>query len=300
MKFLRGKGGNMDSAYQYIQAVQQFAGAWVEELFQRARHPLESGKERRFIWPLAEVTAPHEELNKKASLAVRISTATWKAHMLFDQALRNYTSDFNNLYDKTAHVVSRNAIFEQHRSMEFDPSFVNAFMAMNKILTKMIVGTTEESAAYFTEKSGQLFTLGLSGNLEAIAQFWERQVAILDIVVHQNPAAMEAIRSEMGCRFDDQERYVKIAETPRAVLYQVLPVKKRVAVRKNGKPVIHKAPFILPESIIDLLPYEGLSYVGAFANSGTPTYFMHGKNIWDTAEAQVLSEALPNYNWVGM
>jgi hypothetical protein len=290
MKFLRDEGGNMDSAFQYMHAVQQSAGAWVEELFQRASHPLESGKERRFVWPLAEVAAPHEELNKKASLAVRISTATWRAHMLFDQALRNYTGDFNNLYDKTAQVINRNALFEQHKMMEFDPSFVHAFMEMHKILTKMIGGATEESTAYFTEKSGQLFAAVLSGNFEAIARFWERQVEILDIVVHQNPAAMEAIRSEMGCRFDDEERYIKITETSRAVLYQVLPIKKRVAVRKNGKPVIHKAPFILPESIIDLLPYEGLSYVGAFANSGTPTYFMHGKNIWDTAEAQVLSE----------
>jgi hypothetical protein len=280
----------MDSAFKYMQAVQQSAGAWVEELFQRASRPLESGKERRFVWPLAEVAAPHEELNKKASLAARISTATWRAHMLFDQALRHYTSDFNNLYGKTAQVVSRNALFEQHKAMEFDPSFVNAFMEMNNILTKMIGGATEESTAYFTEKSGQLFQSALSGNFEAIALFWERQVEILDIVVYQNPAAMEAIRSEMGCQFDDLSRYVNIAETPRAVLYQVLPLKPRVTVRKNGKPVIHKAPFILPESIIDLLPHEGLSYVGAFADSGTPTYFMHRKNIWDTPAAQVLSE----------
>ena len=128
------------------------------------------------------------------------------------------------------------------------------------------------------------------GDLEKVAEFWEGQVAILDIVVNQNPAAMKAIQPKLGCQFDDARRYVKVAETPRAVLYQVLPLKEGVVVRKNGKPIIHKAPFILPENIIDLLPYDGLSYVGAFANSGTPTYFMHIRDIADTAAVQVLTE----------
>ena len=281
----------MNFAHTYREALQRSAGAWVEELFQRARHPLEAGKERRFVWPLfTEVPASCEELNKNASVFTRIPTAMFMAHVLFEQALYNYMNDFGGLYHKTAEVIGRNALLEQHQVTAFDPSFLSASMGMNKILTEMSSGAMRASVEYFNEKSSQLLPLLLSGDMEAVALFWERQVEILDIVVNQNPAAMRAIKAEMGCQFDDAKRYVKISETPRAILYQVLPLKEGIVMRKSGKPVIHMSPFILPENIIDLLPYRGLSYVGAFANSGTPTYLLHGKNIWDCIATQMLSE----------
>lgn len=272
-------------------AVQQSAGTWVEELFQRARHTLPEGKERRFVWPLfTEVSTPHQEQNTNASVFTRTPSAVLSAHILFDQALRNYVKDFGDLYQKTSEVIGRNALFEQSREVAFDPSVVSASMGVNKILMDMSSGAISASTIYFSEKSAQLLPLLLSGDMEAAALFWERQVEILDIVVNHNPAAMHAIKAEMGCQFDDAKRYVKISETPRSILYQVLPLKEGVVVRKNGKPIIHMSPFILPENIIDLLPYRGLSYVGAFADSGTPTYLLHGKNIWDCVAAQMLSE----------
>lgn len=281
----------MNSTYTYMQAVQQSAGAWVEELFRRAHHPPEEGKERRFVWPLfTEVTAPLGELTKKASALTRIPTAVVMAHVLFDRALHSYMDNFGDLCNKTAAVIGHNALLEQYQEAACDPTFLGASMGMHNMLLQMSSGATNASVTYFNEKSAQLLPALWSGDIEAIALFWERQVEILDIVVNQNPAAMQAIKAEMGCQFDDAKRYVKISETSRAILYQVLPLKEGVVVRQRGKPVIHLSPFILPENIIDLLPYQGLSYVGAFANSGTPTYFLHVKNIWDCVATQMLSE----------
>jgi len=281
----------MDSAYQYMRAVQHSADAWVKEMFERAQHPLEPGKERRFVWPpFMEMPSTHVELNKNASLVARISAASLQAPVLFEAALRQYMDDFGGLYKKTAEVIGRNMVLDRHKPLEFDPSFLNAFTGINKLLTQLIGGATRDSTAYFNEKSVQLCAAMMSGSLEQVAEFWEHQVEVLDIIVNQNPAAMRAIKAEMGCQFDDARRFVKVMETSRSVLYQVLPLEEGVVVREHGKPVIHKPPFILPENIVDLLPRQGLSYLGAFANSGTPTYFMHIRDILETVEVQLLSE----------
>jgi hypothetical protein len=286
------KENKMDAAFQYMQAVQRSADEWLKNMVQRATsHPWQPDQERRFVWPVfAQVPSAQVELNKNASLATRISTASLRAPVLFEQALRFYVDDFNGLYSATANVISRNAMLKRHEPFQFDPSFLNAFTGMNKILTEMIGGASKDSTTYFIEKSAQLWPAVLSGDLEQVAEFWEHQVEVLDIIVNQNPAAMRAIKAEMGCQFDDARRFVKVAETSRAVLYQVLPLKEGVVVREHGKPVIHKPPFILPENIVDLLPHQGLSYIGAFANSGTPTYFMHIRDILDTVAVQFLSE----------
>ena len=96
----------------------------------------------------------------------------------------------------------------------------------------------------------------------------------------------------MGCKWNDASQFTKIVETPRTILYQVLPRKSGVSVRKNGKPIIIFSPLILKHVILDLLsdPKHEISYVAAMANSGTPTFFIRARDIESTPEAQVMTE----------
>lgn len=281
----------MDIVSVYIKDTQRAAASWVEELCQRTRHPWKGNIERRFVCPLFDaLPTANAQLHTNTSLVGRIAAAALQSQVLFDQALRVYSGDFAHLYNKTAQVIAHNALEHGTCANIFDPTMLQTWSGMQHMLLEMWSGATKESSAYASEKSAQLVRAFCSGDLAQVAEFWERQVAALDIVVNQNPRAMTAIKAEMGCQFDDARRFVHIAETTRAVLYQVLPLQEGVVVRAQGKPIIHKAPFILPENILDLLPGHGLSYVGAFANSGTPTYFMHMKPIMETVAVQLMSE----------
>jgi hypothetical protein len=57
---------------------------------------------------------------------------------------------------------------------------------------------------------------------EDLAQFTARKAQLLDVVVNVYPKAIEAIKAKYGFHFDEGG-YVKVAETERFELYQVLP-----------------------------------------------------------------------------
>ena len=114
-----------------------------------------------------------------------------------------------------------------------------------------------------------------------------RQLRLMDTVVNVYPEAVREIESEFGFHLDNGG-YVKMAETDRFELYQVLPTDKNIEVRENGKPVIIIPPYVLGANILAFLPGENRSYVHAFANQGIPTYIRLVKNIDKNPGVQVM------------
>lgn len=138
------------------------------------------------------------------------------------------------------------------------------------------------------EALGAMFnTFGL-GEGEDIAGFAERQARLMDMIVNVYPKAITDIKSEYGFHFDDGG-YVKAAETDRFELYQVLPLRKGVDVRMDGKPIIIVPPYVLGANILAFLPHENKSYVHAFANEGIPTYIRILKDIDVTPAVQTMT-----------
>jgi hypothetical protein len=155
--------------------------------------------------------------------------------------------------------------------------FINGFKAMNDYHMPQM----EE-----TIKACLNTTRGLEG--EDIAAFMARQAQVTELLVHAYPQAIRDIAPEYGFHFDDGG-YVKVAETDRFYLYQVLPRHKGVKVRKKGKPVIIIPPYVLGANVMAFLPGEDRSFVHCFANQGIPTYVRIVKDIETTPAVQVLT-----------
>lgn len=261
---------------------------WLNDLAELEHHRQQSGRERRFVSPIipAAHTSPVRNMDECAPL--RISRAAVKMPELFQRAVEDHVNDFNNLLMSTTNVFMGNMASQQRSPVGINNS-LRVGMKTSGVMMDATMSAMGSTVSYFAGKSAE-FTKALFSGSGTLASFIEKQADVLDIVVNQNPEATDAIQARLGCQFDDESRFVHIAETDRTILYQVLPLQAGVVVRETGKPVIHRAPFILPEYIIDLLPYDGMSYIGAFANSGTPTYFMHLKDIMATEAVQVMTE----------
>ncbi len=107
-------------------------------------------------------------------------------------------------------------------------------------------------------------------------------------IVHEYPDAIREIEKDYGFHFDDGG-YVKVDETDRFILYQVLPRGKNVTVRKDGKPVIIMHPYVLGPNILAFLPGEKKSYVHAYADQSIPTYIRVLKDIQVTPAVQLMT-----------
>jgi len=123
---------------------------------------------------------------------------------------------------------------------------------------------------------------------EDIAAFMARQARLMNLVVHEYPQAIRDIESEYGLHFDDGN-YLKVAETERFCLYQVLPLDKSVKVRQKGKPIVIIPPYVLGANILAFLPREGKSFVHCFANQGIPTYIRIVKDIYANEAVQTMT-----------
>ena len=120
-----------------------------------------------------------------------------------------------------------------------------------------------------------------------LVRYSERQLKLMDTLVNVYPEAVREIESEFGFHLDNGG-YVKIAETDRFELHQVLPTDKNIEVRENGKPVMIIPPYVLGANILAFLPGENRSYVHAFANQGIPTYIRIVKNIAINPGVQIM------------
>ncbi|HMK34662.1 MAG TPA: hypothetical protein VK463_06330, partial [Desulfomonilaceae bacterium] len=123
---------------------------------------------------------------------------------------------------------------------------------------------------------------------ETVDELMAEKAEVLDRLVVRYPDAIWAVGSEFGFH-PESGGYVKVAETPRMELYQVLPTEKGVATRPEVKPILVAHPYVLGPGILTFLPSEKKSYVHAFANEGIPTYLRIIKNIHDNDAVQIMT-----------
>jgi len=116
----------------------------------------------------------------------------------------------------------------------------------------------------------------------------ERRLRLIEMVNREYPKAISSIESEFGFHFDDGG-YIKVVETERFDLYQVLPRDKEIAVREEGKPILIIPPYVLGPGILAFLPGENKSYTHCYANQGIPTYIRILKDIETTPAVQVMT-----------
>ncbi len=133
-----------------------------------------------------------------------------------------------------------------------------------------------------------LFNTLLGKDEKDLEAFWARQALIMDVMAYKYPRAIQDIEPEFGFHFERGDT-IKVAETDRFMLYQVLPADKKVKVNQNGKPVIILPPYVLGANILAFLPNEKKSYTHCFANQGIPTYIRILKDIDSTEAVQVMT-----------
>ena len=123
---------------------------------------------------------------------------------------------------------------------------------------------------------------------EDVESFLARQTKMMDVMANRYlMQAIQDIEPEYGFHFERDDT-IKVAETDRFILYQILPTDKKVKVNKNGKPVLILPPYVLGANILAFLPYENKSYTHCFANQGIPTYIRILKDINTTEAVQVM------------
>jgi pimeloyl-ACP methyl ester carboxylesterase len=81
---------------------------------------------------------------------------------------------------------------------------------------------------------------------------------------------------------------VRIAETDRFGLYQVLP-RNQIALHTDAKPILIIPPYVLGANILAFLPGENKSYVHAYADRGIPTYIRIVKDIDTSVAVQTIT-----------
>ncbi len=121
---------------------------------------------------------------------------------------------------------------------------------------------------------------------DCLCDFACRLQEVLKVTVHEYPEAVDEIKADFGFHLDNGG-YLKLAETERFDLYQVLPSKKDITLR--SKPILIIPPYVLGANILAFLPGEQRSYVHCYANQGFPTYIRLVKDIDSTAAVRTMT-----------
>lgn len=160
-----------------------------------------------------------------------------------------------------------------------------------QIAHRGLLGSLSSMSDFYLKDLSRFFTAWLNTILnregEDIPHYLSRRAKAIETVVRAYPQAIRDIEPEFGFHFE-REGYLKVGETDRFFLYQVLPSDKNVAVRKKGKPIIIVPSYVLGPNILAFLPREKRSYVHSFANQGIPTYIRIIKDINTTPAVQLM------------
>ncbi len=140
---------------------------------------------------------------------------------------------------------------------------INLKTAAISLQDQWLARTSENLLAWFASLN--------QGGSAPLVRLVARRAWVTRLLIDAYPKAIRDIREEYGFHFD-RGGYVKVAETDRFELYQVLPTERGVTVREGGKPVLIIPPYVLGANILAFLPGENRSYVHCFANQGIPTY----------------------------
>lgn len=220
--------------------------------------------------------------------------ASIKATQLYANSMLSYLNEFS-----TPYWISLSSFLDLERSKvcrTLVPQTIQDYLELlqfNLQISKTgLISSFQQMSDFhwnkLDEASKALLNTCGDGDGEDIAAFVEREARLIDLIVNDYPKAILDIRSEYGFHFNDGG-YVKVAETDRFELYQVLPLRQGAEVRMDGKPIIIVPPYVLGPNILAFLPHEHKSYVHAFANEGIPTYIRILKDIGVTPAVQTMT-----------
>ncbi|MDM8515353.1 metal transporter [Desulfobacterales bacterium HSG16] len=215
--------------------------------------------------------------------------------------LQNYASGFARYYDEfmTPFMISMRYFYqaEQDKLAKASPDeTMDAYLdlldfnvdIMNRFLSSSMNAFNEFNARETQHALAAWFNTIYKLKGEDFKALIERQEKIADRMANVYPKAILDIESEFGFHFEGDGN-IKVAETDRFVLYQVLPVNKAVQVNSSAKPILIIPPFVLGANILSFLPHDNRSYCHCFANQGIPTYIRVLKEIADTPALQIMT-----------
>ncbi len=185
---------------------------------------------------------------------------------------------------------------EQHRVRHADlketaDAYQGLFNFNLALWMRAMQGAADSLSRYLSVEGRRTFEaladLG-SGDTRALARLMRRKAELAETLARRYPEAIDAIAPEYGLHAEGTE-VVKVDETDRFLLYQVLPTDSNVEVRPDGKPVMVVPPYVLGANILSFLPAEKRSYVHCFANQGVPTYIRVLKRIEESEALQTMT-----------
>ena len=216
----------------------------------------------------------------------RIYQAYWSG-------IYKYTGEFMLPYwtALNAFLTTEKDKLVRHRPEDSIRDYLELLQFNLQVAQKGWESSLEAMGDYHTSKAGQIISASLGeseqNSGETLSEFLSREAELLEKVVYTYPEAIRNIKSEYGFHFDSP-KYLKVDETDRFELYQVLP-RNGSTPQDKAKPILIIPPYVLGANILAFLPYENKSYVHAYADQGIPTYIRIIKNIDTNAAVQTMS-----------
>ncbi|MEM5788840.1 MAG: hypothetical protein AAGU11_16130, partial [Syntrophobacteraceae bacterium] len=252
------------------------------------------------------VGTPHAQMNKSKSRSMNQQLTNFNSK-IFQTSLNmamsrwfqllgmmQYSASFMAPYWKAAKYFSQIEAKGANGSSPWNSpgEFLELLLFELQLATTGTMSGMKAMSQYHSREMTRALTAMISlfrdGKADDLVGFSERQLELMETVADAYPKAIREIESEYGFHFDNGG-YVKMAETDRFELYQVLPTDKKVKVRNDGKPVLVIPPFVLGANILAFLPGQNKSYVHAFANRGIPTYIRVVKDIATNPAVQLMT-----------
>lgn len=210
---------------------------------------------------------------------------SWMRYLLaLTRATNREISEMNDNLLIAAHIALRAA-------KDNPLSLIESFEVMGHnfaLVQKGMEGTREKMTdfAFDQLEEGMRALINSLGEAEGetLSGFVRREAEVMEAVANFNEQ-IEKIKDEFGFQFQTAS-YKLVHETDSYLMYQVLPTKKDVKVRKDLKPMLLVPPYMLGVHILSFLPGENKSYSHSFANEGIPTYVRVVKDILENEKVQ--------------
>lgn len=235
-----------------------------------------------------------ERLSQCQSRTTQASLDLLKGSMLFWNGVLKYTSEF---MDPSWDALNAFINTEREKLKRIPPSqsvrdYAEILQFNLDLASRALMSSIKQMRDYHLDDMDGLLKAALNTLTgcvgEDLADFASSKAEVLEVLVNRYPQAIRDIEPEYGFHFDNG-RYVRVAETDRFELYQVLPLDPRTPVRESGKPVVIVPPYVLGANILAFLPGERKSYVHAFADQGIPTYIRVVRDIGANEAVQIMT-----------
>jgi poly(3-hydroxyalkanoate) synthetase len=205
-----------------------------------------------------------------------------------------YMSDFMepSINTQWAFLEAESNKLQQETAVSNSDGFLDLLQYNNNLAYRAMKSAMEATIDYQQRFQSEALnawknTMFNSGE-EGLADFFQRKKESVEVVLNRLPQAIRDIKAEYGFHFGDGGN-IRVDETDRFVLYQVLPLNKKVKTNPDGKPVLIIPPYVLGPNILSFLPGEQRSYVHSFADQGVPTYIRIVKDIHQHLAVQTMT-----------